>query len=101
MAAQCKRSVIPRECTGCMGCAAEPAGDCYECGHSIYEGDRYYEIRGEVYCKDCVSRSNDPADHCGECNEEISPDGTWYSVSGEVFCSECVTVCVAGEGECV
>ena len=27
---------------------------CDYCYEGIYEGDSYYEIEGEVYCKDCL-----------------------------------------------
>lgn len=28
--------------------------ECFGCGREIYEGDYYYEIDGEVYCKECL-----------------------------------------------
>lgn len=32
----------------------EEAIHCYCCGEPIYEGDKYYEINGEAFCKSCL-----------------------------------------------
>lgn len=27
---------------------------CFDCGENIYEGDLYFRVSGETYCRDCI-----------------------------------------------
>lgn len=42
------------ECTGCMNCQEEEIIYCEKCEEDIQEGDIYYVLRGDTYCKYCV-----------------------------------------------
>lgn len=32
----------------------EPVCTCSECDGEIYEGDTYYEVKGNIYCEECM-----------------------------------------------
>ena len=48
-------STMPELRSPCMG-------ECDCCGSEIYDGDYYYEIDGNIYCKRCIEESKMIAD---------------------------------------
>ena len=38
---------------------------CICCGYDIYEGDEYYDIDGEPWCKECINSSMKVAEVSG------------------------------------
>ena len=48
----CQHFICPSACPN----SPEPIHvfECSGCGYSIYEGDDYWDIMGEQWCKECV-----------------------------------------------
>ena len=46
------------ECCGCMDCRPESHPiTCSHCGGSIYPGEGYYALEGEIWCENCIDES--------------------------------------------
>ena len=43
-----------------------PVCECDECGEGIYDGEDYYEIKGNCYCEKCIEKFRKTAEEPDE-----------------------------------
>lgn len=60
----CKQFHCPAACPN----APEPKSVfiCSGCGENIYEGDEYYDLMGEQFCRDCIDGARKEAKYVTE-----------------------------------
>lgn len=61
MAYQCK--MMSKECDGCGACEEKPVME-DDYGTPIYEGDRYYDIDGEIVCRENLWKWAEEYEQC-------------------------------------
>ncbi len=69
-----------------------PMCTCSCCKSTIYEGERWFELDGDYYCKDCVKKEEfeffEPI-FCSECGQCFELGEEYYVIDGEIVCKEC------------
>lgn len=47
-----------------------PVFVCSGCSHDIYEGDDYWDILGEQFCKECINNAHSWAELCDDWEDD-------------------------------